>query len=142
MLCNRWCNLQEFRSVPLKGGASANVWKRSSGTGELFVDSRSHFAAVAYAYDYFSKAHAWTLNSGMDPASVQYTVQQMNNFKEIDKVPSYSSTINDSYIKSVLATLGTVPESRARLRPAGPFTPRWTLASNAFQCIPTDKWST
>jgi NitT/TauT family transport system substrate-binding protein len=67
-------------------------------------------AAVAYAYDFIAKGHGWTLNSGMDPASVTYTAQQMLNFKEIDKLPAYSSIVDDSYIKSVLATLGTVPE--------------------------------
>ena len=67
-------------------------------------------AAVAYAYDFLQKAHGWTLNDGMDPASVAYTAQQMLNFKEIDKVPSYSTVIDNTYINDVLAKLGRVAE--------------------------------
>ncbi len=67
-------------------------------------------AAVKYAYDFIVKGHLWTLNDGMDPASVQYTAQQMLNFKEIDKIPDYSTVVDNSYINSVLTTLGRVPE--------------------------------
>ena len=67
-------------------------------------------AAVAYAYDFIVKGHLWTLNDGMDPAAVQYTSQQLLNFKEIDKIPSYDQVVDNSYINSVLDTLGRVPE--------------------------------
>ena len=67
-------------------------------------------AAVAYAYDFIVKGHLWTLNDGMDPASVQYTAQQLLDFKEIDAMPSYSSVVDNSYITSVLSTLGRVPD--------------------------------
>jgi NitT/TauT family transport system substrate-binding protein len=67
-------------------------------------------AAVEYAYDFIVKGHLWTLNDGMDPAAEQYTAQQLLNFKEIDKMPSYSQVVDNSYINAVLAQLGRVPE--------------------------------
>lgn len=67
-------------------------------------------AAVAYAYDFLQKSHGWTLNDGMDPAAVAYTAQQMMNFKEIDKVPSYSTIVDNTYINDVLDKLGRVAE--------------------------------
>ena len=67
-------------------------------------------AAVSYAYDFLQKAHGWTLNDGMDPSSVAYTAQQMLNFKEIDKLPTYSQIVDASYINAVLAKIGRVAE--------------------------------
>jgi hypothetical protein len=46
----------------------------------------------------------------MDPAAVAYTAQQMMNFKEIDKVPSYSTIVDNTYINDVLDKLGRVAE--------------------------------
>jgi len=67
-------------------------------------------AAVAYAYDFLQKGHGWTLNDGMDPASVAYTAGQMLSFKEIDKLPTYSQIVDSTYIDAVLAKLGRVKE--------------------------------
>lgn len=67
-------------------------------------------AAVAYAYDFIVKGHLWTLNDGMDPAAEQYTAQQLLDFKEIDKLPSYSQVVDNSYINAVLDKIGRVPE--------------------------------
>lgn len=67
-------------------------------------------AAVAYAYDFLQKAHGWTLNDGMDPSAVNYTAGQMLSFKEIDKQPTYSQIVDNTYINDVLAKLGRVAE--------------------------------
>lgn len=66
-------------------------------------------AAIAYAYDLMVKGHIWPLNSGLpSKASYEYTAKALLKFKEIDHVPSYSTTVDASYIDAVLKNVGTV----------------------------------
>lgn len=64
---------------------------------------------VAQSYKVMAANHLWnTDNSGLDPTHVNYTLAAFKRFGVLpaDSKLSYSSLVDDTYIKSVLAALG------------------------------------
>jgi ABC-type nitrate/sulfonate/bicarbonate transport system substrate-binding protein len=62
--------------------------------------------AVSYAVDFLIKGQIWPKNSGLDPAAVNYTAQQLYDLKEISKLPSYDQIVDSSYADAVVTQLG------------------------------------
>jgi ABC-type nitrate/sulfonate/bicarbonate transport system substrate-binding protein len=71
-------------------------------------------ATVSYAYDFLKKAHAWTVNTGLQHARVVTTMQHEFQFKEIPSLPSYDDVANLSFANDVVNKIGAFPALKGK----------------------------
>ena len=64
-------------------------------------------AAVAYAINLLRTSGTWPNGTGLSQSQVNYTAGILFKYKDIDKQPSYSQIVDDSYASQALAKLGT-----------------------------------
>lgn len=62
--------------------------------------------AVTGAYDFLAKAHAWTVNAGLQPSRVMSTMRLEHQYKEIPRVPTYNQVADPSIANQVVQKLG------------------------------------
>jgi len=66
-------------------------------------------STVTQAYQFLAKAHAWTVNTGLEKARVVSTMQHEFQFKEIPSLPSYGDVADLSFANAVVAKIGKWP---------------------------------
>jgi NitT/TauT family transport system substrate-binding protein len=71
-------------------------------------------ATVAHAYDFLAKAHAWTVNTGLQRVRVVTTMQHEFQFKEIPSLPSYDDVVNLTFANQVVGKIGTWPAPKGK----------------------------
>ena len=87
----------------------ADRWIYSHRTATIAIgvkESQESKTAVTGAYDFLAKAHAWTVNTGLQRARVMSTMQHEHAYKEIPRVPKYNEVANVTFANAVVAKLG------------------------------------
>lgn len=101
---------QRFLTAMVMADRWMNNTKNTNALINLGVkETQEDRGAVAYAVKFLQNEKTWPNNSGLIPKMVNYEAHKLFQFKEIDKVPSYSQIVDDSYIQAVLKKLGRVP---------------------------------
>ena len=71
-------------------------------------------ATVSHAYDFLAKAHAWTVNTGLQHARVVTTMQHEFQFKEIPSLPNFDDVANLALANQVVGKIGTWPAPKGK----------------------------
>ena len=66
-------------------------------------------ATVTHAFDFLAKAHAWTVNTGLQHARVVTTMEHEFQFKEIPSLPTFDQVANLALANQVVAKIGLWP---------------------------------
>ena len=71
-------------------------------------------ATVAHAFDFLAKAHAWTVNTGLQHARVVTTMEHEFQFKEIPSLPGYDAVASVALANKVVAKIGLFPAPKGK----------------------------
>lgn len=79
--------------------------------------TQESLSTVTNAFDFLAKAHAWTVNTGLQHARVVTTMEHEFQFKEIPSLPTFGDVANLTFANAVVKKIGVYPRVKKGKKP-------------------------